>query len=229
MHIETAPDWEKWLDQQEIKTNRHRKIITEGALMGGLLTRGIPTNFAIISDDAGQFNVFDHALCWIHAERLINRLIPLNNEHVKAVDDVRKQLWELYRDLKAYKLSPTSTQAEDITSRFKTMCSTETVYATLNQVLKRMGNNQHELLRVLDKPYLPLHNNLSERDIRDYVKKRKISGSTRSEAGRKCRDTFASLKKTCLKHRISFWYYLKDRLMDEQKIPQLSALIRAPV
>jgi hypothetical protein len=49
----------------------------------------------------------------------------------------------------------------------------------LNQALKRMGENQHELLRVLDKPYLPLHNNLSERDIRDYVKKRKISGSTR--------------------------------------------------
>jgi len=35
-----------------------------------------------------------------------------------------------------------------------------------------MGNNQHELLQVLDKPYLPLHNNLSKRDIRDLVKKR---------------------------------------------------------
>jgi hypothetical protein len=103
---------------------------------------------------------------------------------------VREQLWQLYRDLKAYKLEPTATQADDIKFRFQTMCSTKTVYATLNQALKRMGNNQHELLRVLDKPYLPLHNNLSERDIRDYVKKRKISGSTRGEAGRKCRDTY---------------------------------------
>ena len=75
------------------------------------------------------------------------------------------------------------------------MCSTETTYATLNQALKWMGDNQHELLRVLDKPYLPLHNNLSERDIREYVKKRKISGSTRNDSGRQCRDTFASLKK----------------------------------
>ena len=78
------------------------------------------------------------------------------------------------------------------------MCNTKTAYITLNLALKRMGNNQHELLRVLDKPYLPLHNNLSERDIRDYVKKRKISGSTRSEAGRRCRDTFASLKKVTI-------------------------------
>jgi hypothetical protein len=225
--IETKTDWEAWLDKQGINSPRHRKIITEGALMGGLLAHGIPTNFSIISDDAGQFNVFDHALCWIHAERLINRLIALNDEHINAVDAVREQLWQLYRDLKAYKLEPTASQAEDIRFRFQMMCSTKTAYATLNQVLKRMGNNQHELLRVLDKPYLPLHNNLSERDIRDYVKKRKISGSTRSEAGRKCRDTFASLKKTCLKHKISFWHYLKDRLLGANNIPPLPDLIRA--
>jgi hypothetical protein len=61
---------------------------------------------------------------------------------------------------------------------------------------------------------LPLHNNLSERDIREYVKKRKISGSTRSES----RDTFASLKKTCRKHGVSFWHYLKARLLNDQSI-----------
>jgi hypothetical protein len=227
VRITTALDWEKWLDQQGIKSKRHRRIITEGALMGGLLAQGIPVTLSIVSDDAGQFNVFDHALCWIHAERIINRLIPLNDEHVKAVDGVREQLWQIYRDLKTYKLAPTASQAEDIKLRFQAMCSTPTAYATLNQALKRMGNNQQELLRVLDKPYLPLHNNLSERDIRDYVKKRKISGSTRSEAGRRCRDTFASLKKTCLKHKISFWHYLKDRLAGESVIPPLSDLIRA--
>jgi hypothetical protein len=225
--IETQSGWEAWLDKHGINALRHRKIITEGALMGGLLVQGIPVNLSIVSDDAGQFNVFDHALCWIHAERLINRLIALNNDHVNAVDVVREQLWQLYRDLKVYKLEPTVSQAEDIRFRFQLMCNTKTAYATLNQVLKRMGNNQHELLRVLDKPYLPLHNNLSERDIRDYVKKRKISGSTRSEAGRKCRDTFASLKKTCLKHKISFWHYLKDRLLGANNIPPLPDLIRA--
>ncbi len=90
-----------------------------------------------------------------------------------------------------------------------------------------MGENQHELLRVLDKPYLPLHNNLSERDIRDYVKKRKISGSTRSDEGRKARDTFASLKKACRKHDLSFWDYLKDRLLGVGDISPLSEVIRA--
>ena len=40
---------------------------------------------------------------------------------------------------------------------------------------------------------MPLHTNASETDIRDYVKVRKISGGTRSDLGRQCRDTFASL------------------------------------
>jgi len=218
---------EAWLDSQHITHPRYRKIIIEGALIGGLVARGIPVDFSIMSDDAGQFAVFDHALCWIHAERIINRLIPLNDDQVKAVDDVRSQIWSLYRDLKSYKLKPSPCQIDDIKQRFQALCTTKTCYATLNQALKRMGKNQHELLRVLDKPYLPLHNNLSERDIREYVKKRKISGSTRSELGRRCRDTFASLKKTCLKQGISFGLYLKDRLSPEQHIPPLADLILA--
>ncbi|TXL02547.1 transposase, partial [Methylococcaceae bacterium CS3] len=55
----------------------------------------------------------------------------------------------------------------------------------------------------------------------------KISGSTRSDSGRKARDTFASLKKTCRKNGISFWDYLKNRLLGVGDIPPLSEVIRA--
>ncbi len=75
---------------------------------------------------------------------------------------------------------------------------------------------------MLQFPDLPLHNNLSERDIRDYVKKRKISGSTRSQEGRRCRDTFASLKKTCRKNGLSFWRYLQDRIFGWYQIAPLA-------
>ena len=218
--------WEFWLDELNIVKPNHRKTVTEAALLGGLFVQGIPADLGIMSDDAGQFNVFDHALCWIHAERVINRLIPLNLNQALAVEEVRGTIWEIYSDLKTYKLDPITTQAESIRQRFQTLCKTKTCYATLNEALKRMGKNEYELLRVLDKPYLPLHNNLSERDIREYVKKRKISGSTRSESGRRCRDTFASLKKTCRKHGVSFWYYLKDRLCNDQSIQPLSVFIK---
>jgi hypothetical protein len=64
-----------------------------------------------------------------------------------------------------------------------------------NQALKRIYKNKAELLIALDRPEIPLHTNGSETDIRDYVKKRKVSGGTLSDEGRRCRDTFASLKK----------------------------------
>ena len=50
---------------------RHRQIATEGALLGAALSHGINPRLCIVSDDAGQFNVLCHALCWIHAERVL--------------------------------------------------------------------------------------------------------------------------------------------------------------
>jgi len=80
---------------------------------------------------------------------------------------------------------------------------------------------------VLDRPEIPLHTNGSENDIRCQVTKRKISGGTRSDAGRDCRDTFLSLAKICAKLGISFWDYLGARLAvaGSRAIPSLSELV----
>jgi hypothetical protein len=48
---------------------------------------------------------------------------------------------------------------------------------------------------------------------------RKISGETRSERGRRCRDTVASLKKTCRKLGISCWDDLHERIGQVGAIP----------
>ena len=52
-----------------------------------------------------------------------------------------------------------------------------------------------EILLLLQRPEVPKHNNLSEGHIRDYVKKRKISGSTRSDSGRRARDTLRARRR----------------------------------
>jgi hypothetical protein len=44
--------------------------------------------------------------------------------------------------------------------------------------------------------------------------------------GRQCRDTFASLKKTCRKLGISFWQYLLDRVSLKNTIAPLPTIIR---
>ncbi len=45
-------------------------------------------------------------------------------------------------------------------------------------------------------------------------------------AGRRCRDTFASLKKTCRKLGVRFWDYLQDRVRGLGQITRLADLIR---
>jgi hypothetical protein len=133
----------------------------------------------------------------------------------------------LYQDLKAYQQAPCPQQKRQLARRFETIFTAKTCFQTLNLALKRLHQNKAELLLVLDRPEVPLHNNGSEREIREYVKTRKISASTRSELGRSARDTFLSLKKTCRKLGLSFWSYLQDRLTRAQQIPPLPQLIRA--
>jgi Transposase IS66 family len=218
--------WEAHLSAVHIQMERHRQIATEGALLGELAERGLHERLAIVSDDAGQFKVLRHGLCWIHAERLIHTLLPLNEDHREDIAKVRGELWELYADLKQYKRRPNRKSKRALAQRFDTLFSQKTRYQTLNQLLRRLHQNKAELLLVLERPEIPLHTNGSERDIRDYVKKRKVSGGTRSEVGRQCRDTFISLKKTCRKLSVSFWDYLNDRIAQADRIPFLPTLIQ---
>ena len=217
--------WDEFLKSLGIEKPLHIKIITEGGLIGSLIEHGFNTNMVIVSDDAGQFNVLIHALCWIHAERLINKLIGLTDEQKEAVKSIRSDIWDLYASLKKFKEQPDDRKKADIEAEFDKIFTQKTCFASLNNALKRIYRNKPEMLRVLDFPDIPLHNNTSENDIRDYVKRRKVSGSTRNNLGRRCRDTFTSLKKTCRKLNISFWDYLKDRLSGLNEIPYLSDLI----
>jgi hypothetical protein len=225
-HLSTAEKWEAFLRRLDITSDLHVRIATEGALLAGVLENGINPELVVISDDAGQFNVLLHALCWIHAERTLNKIIGFNDKQRQALEDIRSRFWNLYDQLKGYRKNPTVKKKEKISASFDKLFTTKTCFATLNLALKRIHENKSELLLVLSRPDIPLHNNLSERDIREYVKKRKISGSTRNDIGRRCRDTFASLNKTCRKQGISFWQYLLDRVAGSYQIPLLQDLVR---
>ncbi|MCF8025578.1 MAG: transposase [Desulfobacteraceae bacterium] len=161
--------WESILNRLGITNNRHVQIATEGALLGSILEHGLNKYLVILSDDAGQFNVFLHALCWIHAERTINKLVGFNEQQREALNSVRDELWTLYEDLKAYKEEPSPTKKEDLEQRFDKLFTTKTCFASLNLALKKIYDNKSELLLVLKRPEIPLHNNLSENDIREFV------------------------------------------------------------
>jgi hypothetical protein len=218
--------WQARLAELGITGERPVRTATEGALVGGLVARGVSPDLVTLSDGAQQFFVFAHAACWVHAERPLLRMVPYNDEHRAVIAKVRDQIWELYKDLKAYGQHPDASQKPLLEARFDALCDQRAGYANIQGVLRDMREHKAYLLRILERPEVPLHNNGAESDIRDYVKKRKISGSTRSDDGRRCRDTFASLKKTCRKLGVRFWNYLLDRIRGLDAIPRLADLIR---
>ena len=103
-------------------------------------------------------------------------------------------------------------QSQKLKQRFNQIFKRRTGFASLDRLLARLFANKKELLRVLDRPKTPLHTNATENDIRCQVTRRKISGTTRSDDGKECRDAFLSIFKTCRKLAISFWEYLGTRL-----------------
>jgi hypothetical protein len=220
------PAWQARLSALAIRDERHVRIATEGALLGGLLARGVAADLVVLSDGAPQFVVFVHASCWIHAERPLVKLVPHNDQHRAAIAKVRGQIWELYQELKAYRVQPDEGQRPVLQARFDALVEQRTGYPSIDGVLKDMREHRADLLRVLERPEVPLHNNAMESDIREFVKRRKLSGGTRNDAGRRCRDTFASLKKTCRKLGVRFWAYLQDRVRGLGKVPRLAELLR---
>src|SRR3954463_13877111 len=50
------------------------RIATEGALWGAI--KGLLPD--TVSDDSSRFAIDEHALCWVHAERLIHKLDNLH-------------------------------------------------------------------------------------------------------------------------------------------------------
>ncbi|MGR9438382.1 IS66 family transposase (plasmid) [Rhizobium leguminosarum] len=202
----------------------------EAGIWGAIRHHGLVGNAVIVSDDAGQFRVGTHALCWVHAERLLHKLMPATPGQVRHVETLRDLIWRFYKALKAYQRRPDPRAARSLQARFDRIFSLRTGYGDLDKLLFRLRRRKAELLRVLERPETPLHTNASERDLRGFVIKRKISGGTVSRNGRQARDSMLGLMKTCQKLSLSFWHYLGDRLGisdEDHAVAPLASLVAA--
>ena len=224
--------WQRHLEQLGITdlqvTPDPVRVATEGALWGAIAAHGFLHEAVIVSDDAGQFNVGEHALCWVHAERLVHKLETFTDQQYAVQQHMRGLIWWFYADLKAYRAAPTPRRRSEMRARFDRIFLRTTGFATLDRLLQRLHANKAELLMVLDHPEIPLHTNGSENDIRCQVTKRQVSGGTKTDTGRDCRDAFLGLAKTCRKLGIAFWNYLGARLgvPTAPAVPRLADLIR---
>lgn len=207
------------------------RLLAEAGSWGAIRHHGLLGNTVIVSDDAGQFRVGNHALCWIHCERLLQKLMPAKAKEVRSLALVRDLVWRFYKALKIWKQQPSPQAAHAFRRRFDRIFTLRTGYNALDTLLARLHRRRRELLKVLEHPEIPLHTNASENDLRTFVTKRKISGGTMSLDGRIARDVMLGLMKTCQKLSISFYTYLGDRLgLDPagSTIPSLAELVAIP-
>jgi len=136
-----------------------------------------------------------------------------------------KRFWRYYEQLRAYQAAPAAGRARWLRAKFRRLFSTVTAYQELNEVIARTKAKEAELLRVLEAPQIPLHNNAAELGARVRVRKRDVSYGSRSPAGLKAWDTFMTLVETTRKVGVNFHAYVRDRLRGGGQIPPLAELV----
>jgi hypothetical protein len=205
-----------------ISGKKLRKQIHEAGLVGFLAGSILKPGQVFLSDRAGQFALFIHAACWIHMERPLRKLVCSSKIVEEELTRVRDAIWTAYRALK--KASAEQQGKERVHELFDQIVAIKTSSPEINAVINNFNSYREELLMPLNYPGLPPHNNDSERDIRPIAKRRNLSGSTKSEEGRKFRDGLQSLKQTCFRLGYSFWEYLQRLYRGDP--PDLADLVR---
>jgi hypothetical protein len=212
----------RFLTRLNLHDKKLRTQCLEAAVVGFISEEILKKGQILLSDRAGQFAVFDHAGCWVHMERPLRKIVVSNELVQQELNQVREAIWELYRALKEAAL--TQNGKEEVEKQYDAFVMMKSISPAITEVIENFRKYREEMLKALDHPGLPLHNNDSERDIRGFVKRRKISGSTKSEQGKKFRDALASVKQTCFRLGLSFWEYTSSWF--KGKPPDLAQFVR---
>lgn len=195
------------LNQMGLMDKKLRICCIEAGLVGFIKETILKPGQILLSDRAGQFLIFDHAECWVHMERPLRKLETKTAEAEAEVQCVREAIWTLYDRLKEASISQQG--KEEIHRLYDRLLGLKVTSPGVQAVIDNFRIYREGLLKALEHPGLPLHNNDSERDIRGMVKFRNVSGSTKSAAGQAFRDGLLTLKQTCFRLGQSFWEYLQ--------------------
>lgn len=205
------------------------RIREAGALTAYYAQDRYPVIPILVSDDAPQFGhlTAEQMLCWVHEGRHYKKLTPHVAYHQQLLADFRRQFWDYYHKLQAYRADPNPGLAQALRDEFDTLFSQTTDYQQLNKRLAQTLAHKEKLLVVLDHPEVPLHNNPAELGARQRVRKRDVSFGPRSETGRVAWDAFMTVAETAKKLGVSFYQYVRDRVAHTNEMPPLADIIRS--
>ena len=208
------------------KSPNVQKRITEACAIAGY-RNNIGRVPVLVCDDAPQFKQITEelALCWIHEGRHYNKLSPVCPLNRELLDSFISEFWDFYTELKDYKENPTAVMKVSILDKFDNLFTMKTKYDDLDERIVKTFTKKNELLLVLDKPYLPLHNNPAEIEVRVIKRKQDISFQTRTTAGTKVKDAGMTIVQTAKKLGINCYEYFLDRMSGFFKMTSLAEII----
>ena len=211
-----------------LNAQQQARIMEAAALTAYYQQTDVPIVPNLLTDDAPQFRFItrDHSLCWVHDGRHYKKLMPFVEYHQQLLADFRRQFWDYYHRLNAFRADPTPEQASKLDQEFDSLFSQVTGYNELDKRIVKTKAKKDRLLKVLSYPEIPLHNNPAELAARRRVRKRDISFGPRTQDGVAAWDTFMTLAATAKQLGVSFYAYIYDRVAGTYALPNLADLIQ---
>lgn len=197
-----------------------------------LLLGKVGRNKPFVGDDGSPNNgcsCRNKQVCWVHEIRHYKKLFPFFNPHQKLQEQILSEWGTFYHLAKLYGSDPPETATKkarkEIEELFGQITSQTTEYDDLNRQLALSRRKKDRLLLFLDYPYLPIHNNQCEQDLRQFVIIRKISGETKSVRGDRSIARHLSVIQTAQKQGLDIFATLHGLLTGQLSPAVLTANI----
>jgi transposase len=176
---------------------------------------------------ADAHKVYDHIFgpgkatevgCWSHLRQYVLDALLLDPDRVRAALACIQALFMIERSIDrappAERTRTRNEKSKPIIQKFFVWCEENRECALegspLYDAIRYATNQKEALKRFLDDPRLPIHNNISELNLRRQAVGRKAWLFVGSEDGARVNTTFVSLLASCAMHRIEPWAYLRD-------------------
>jgi Transposase IS66 family len=237
-----AVPWEQELNAASLREHLHATGMVLGpqqqqqiwdalAIAAYHAQTAMPIVRQLLSDDAAVYHLLSdaHALCWVHDGRHYAKLSPVVPEHQRVLAAFRKDYWAYYRQLVAYRATPSVERTKVLREEFAELVERRTGYATLDERIAKTQANGEMLLVVLDHPEIPLHNNDMELAARRRVRKRDVSFGPQSRAGAQAWDSFQTIIATATKLGVRVYDYFLQRRVAPNATLSLADHIRERV
>jgi FtsZ-binding cell division protein ZapB len=211
-----------------LNEQQQARVLEAAALTAYQQQTSMPIVPNLLTDDAPQFRFItrDHSLCWVHEGRHYKKLLPCVEYHQRLLADFRREFWDYYHQLNAYRADPTPERAVELEKEFDELFRQVTGYDELDKRIAKTKAKKDRLLKVFAYPEMPLHNNPAELAARRRVRKRDISFGPRTADGVAAWDTFMTLAATARQLGVSFYAYIYDRVSGARALPDLADIIR---